>query len=101
MYRKRGTTLVSKEDLGNYIEEFDVYNSLLLLRMSDTSLPREIYQIKTYEYRPDLIAQDYYGSESYLTYILLQGGLSIEGYRKGTVLKLIPKDTLDLIIENI
>ena len=101
MYKKRKTTLASKEDLGNYIEGFDVYNSLLLLRLSDTSLPRELYQIETYEYRPDLIAKDFYGSESYLAYVMLQGGRDIQGYKKGIVLKLVSKDTLDLIIDKL
>ncbi len=100
MYNKRKTILAYKENLGNYIENFDVYNSLLLLRLSDTSLPRELYQIKTYEYRPDLISKDYYGSESYLEYVLLQGGMAIQSYKKGTILRLIPKDILDSIIES-
>lgn len=101
MYKKSKTTLVSKEDLGNYIEGFDVYNSLLLLRLSDNSIQKESYQIRTYEYRPDLIALDYYGSESYLPYVLLQGGYSIQSYKKGITLSLIPKDILDSIIESI
>lgn len=101
MYNKNKTIQYQKEDLGNYIEGSDVYNSLLLLRLSDTSLPRELYQIKTYEYRPDLIAKDYYGSESYLAYILLQGGLRIQDYQKGIILRLIPKETLDSIIDEI
>ena len=101
MYNKNRIILAQKEHLGNYIEGFDVYNSLLLLRLSDTSLTRDLYQIKTYEYRPDLIAKDYYGSESYLEYILLQGGIAIQSYRKGVVLRLIPKDILDSIIESV
>ncbi len=101
MYSKNKTIQYQKEDLGNYIEGSDVYNSLLLLRLSDTSLPRELYQIKTYEYRPDLIAKDYYGSESYLAYILLQGGLRVQDYQKGIILRLIPKETLDSIIDEI
>lgn len=101
MYSKSKTILAQKEYLGNYIEGFDVYNSLLLLRLSDTSLPRDLYQIKTYEYRPDLIAKDYYGSETYLEYVLYQGGIAIQNYKKGVVLRLIPKEILDSIIENI
>lgn len=101
MYRKNKTILASKEDLGNYIEEYDVYNSLLLLRLSDTSLEKELYQITTFEYRPDLIAKDYYSSESYLSYVLLQGGRSIENYKKGAILQLIPKNILDSIIASI
>lgn len=88
-----------KENLGNYIEDFDVYNSLLLLRMSDTSIEREYYQITTYEYRPDLIAKDYYGSEDYMPYVILQAGLSLDGYTKGRYISLIPKGVLDSLIE--
>lgn len=101
MYRKNKTILANKEDLGNYIESYDAYNSLLLLKLSDTSLKRELYQITTYEYRPDLIAKDFYNSETYLAYVLLQGGRSIEGYKKGMILRLIPKDILDSIISSI
>lgn len=101
MYRKNKTILASKEDLGNYIEGYDVYNSLLLLRLSDTSLEKELYQITTFEYRPDLIAKDYYSSESYLAYVLLQGGRSIENYKKGAILQLVPKNILDSIIASI
>lgn len=101
MYRKNKTIIENKEDLGNYIEGYDVYNSLLLLKLSDASFKKEAYQITTYEYRPDLIAKDYYNSETYLVYVLLQGGKSIEGYKKGTILRLIPKDILDSIISSI
>jgi hypothetical protein len=101
MYRKNKIILANKEDLGNYIEDYDAYNSLLLLRLSDVSLERESYQITTYEYRPDLIAKDYYSSETYLPYVLLQGGRSIDEYKKGSILRLIPKEILDSIIASI
>ena len=90
MYRKNNKIIQMKENLGNYIEDFDVYNSLLLLRMSDTYIEREIYQINTYEFRPDLVAKDYYGSEDYMAYVILQAGLSLSGYVKGRYIQLIP-----------
>lgn len=101
MYTKEKKIVISRENLGNYIEGFDVYNSLLLLRLSDQSIPREAYQILTYEYRPDLIALDYYGSEGYTAFVMVQSKIGIEGYTRGVILSLIPKDILDSIIQEI
>lgn len=99
MYRKNKNIIYEKENLGNYIEGFDVYNSHLLLELSDPSIYRELYQITVYEYRPDLIAKDFYGSESYMAYILLQAGMNVENYTRGRWIKLIPKLKLDELIK--
>lgn len=96
-----GSSIVSdKVDLSNYIQDFDVYNSKLILLLSDPSIEREDYIIKTFEYRPDLIAKEVYGSTRFLGLLLLTQSIGIESYRKGTVLSIIPKSTLVNLINN-
>lgn len=99
MYRKNKIIIYEKENLGNYIDGFDVYNSHLLLKLSDPSLEKELYQITTYEYRPDLIAKDFYGSDSYMAYVLLQAGIDIDNYTRGRWIKLAPKIYIDELIK--
>lgn len=101
MYRKKSKIVNTSENLGNYIEGFDVYNSLFLYKLSDQSLTREDYVITVYEYRPDLIARDYYGSTSYMGIVLAQTKLTTEQFKKGTVLKLLPKSTIEGIINSL
>lgn len=101
MYSKDNKIKLEQENLGNYIEGFDVYNSLLLHRLRDQEIPREIYQVTSYDYRPDLIALDYYGSEGYTAFVIIQAKIGMNGYTRGTYLKLIPKDILDSIIREL
>jgi hypothetical protein len=56
--------------------------------------------ITRYEYRPDLIAKDIYGSTSYQGVLMAQCRISLNGYTRGTVLRIIPKSELDKIILN-
>lgn len=101
MYKNSSKIINKVEDLSNYVEGFDIYNSLLIDKLRDPGLTREYYEITSYEYRPDLIARDYYGSTSYLGLLLLQGARGLEGYSRGEVLKLIPKDILDNLISKL
>lgn len=101
MYKKVSRILNSVNGLGNYIENNDVYNSELLLKLSDPTIEKELYEIKLYQYRPDLIAKDYYGDSSYEGLLILQVARSLSGYYKGALLELIPKDLLDRIISNL
>jgi hypothetical protein len=101
MYKKTDKINSSKNDLSNYIEGFDVYNSVILEYLNDTSLAREDYMINTYEYRPDMIAKDYYGSTSYMGILFLTCGTSFDNYSKGTVLRLIKKEDLDKVMDKI
>lgn len=98
MFKKESKIINTKQNLGNYISGHDVYNSELLVRLADPSIQREYYEITTYEYRPDLIAKDYYGSASYEGFVVLLAGIGLENYRLGAVLSLIPKTTLDRIL---
>ena len=78
-----------------------MYNSELLLRLSDQSLDREQYEITTYQYRPDLIAKDFYGDTSYEGLLLLQAARGLSGFTKGAVLTLLTKTALDSVISNL
>lgn len=82
-------------------KERGVYDSLLLHKLSDPLLPREKYEIKASPYRPDLIAEDFYGSVEYMDLVVLQAAIGLQDYRIGTIISLIPKKILDLIISNI
>lgn len=101
MYSKTNKIFSGLSKLENYIEENDVYNSKLLLLLSNPEIEREDYEILTYQYRPDQIAQDYYGDSSYSGLLMLQVASSLSSYTKGTILRLIPKDTLDSILSNL
>ncbi len=101
MYKKVSRILSSINGLDNYIEGTDVYNSELLLRLSDQSLDREQYEITTYQYRPDLIAKDFYGDTSYEGLLLLQAARDLSGFTKGAVLTLLTKTALDSVISNL
>jgi hypothetical protein len=101
MYKKSGNILTNRLDLSNYVEGFDLYNSTLILKLTDSELPRENYIISNYEFRPDLIAKDIYGSTKYMGILLITQAAGLEAYTKGTVLSIIPKDIVDKIIGNI
>lgn len=100
MYTKKDRIISSKTDLSNYIEGVDVYNSELLTKLQDPSLNRDLYEITVFQYRPDLIAKDYYGSDKYVGLVMVQNGIGLSDYKKGTVLTLIGKTDLDQIINN-
>ena len=101
MYKRENKIIGSIENLSNYVEGVDVYNSELLHLMNDPELSKVPYEITVYEYRPDLIARDFYSSESYLGLLLIQTGLSLDQYTRGTVIYLLPKATLDALISNL
>lgn len=94
MYSKDSKIITSKEELSNYISGIDVYSSELLVLISKSDIPREIYQITDYEYRPDLIAEDYYGSSKFMGLLMLQAGRGLEYLTRGSCISLIPKKYL-------
>lgn len=100
MYRKKNKIIMAKNDPSNYILGYDIYDSLLLSQINDTTLEKENYEITVHEYRPDLIAQDIYGSTSYLGLFLLQVKKPLADLKRGTVLSVLPKTVLDTIIKN-
>ena len=100
MYTRSKKIIGNKTELGNYIEGFDVYNSLFLRELLNPSLTREEYKINNYELRPDLIAQEFYGSTDYTAILIIQTGVKLEELRKGKILRLLPKNIVDEIINN-
>lgn len=101
MYTRNNKVSSSIDDIVNYIEGYDVYNSKLIEVLRDPSLPREDYEIKTYEYRPDLIAKDFYGSEDYEGLIMIQTGYTLTNFTLGTTLSLIPKTSIDSLLRSL
>lgn len=98
MYKKSKSVSANKMDLSNYVENNDIYNSSLLSILKD--LDKEDYLIKTFEYRPDLIAKDIYGSSDYMGILVLTCGISLENYEKGRIIQVIPKTKIDYILKD-
>nr|DAE56691.1 MAG TPA: hypothetical protein [Bacteriophage sp.] len=98
MFTKKDEIISNKENLSNYIDGIDVYNSSILVYLNNPVIQRESVEITAYEYRPDLIAEAYYGSTSYAGLLMLQAARGLETYKRGAVLKLIPKKILDNIL---
>lgn len=101
MYSKENKIFSGLSKLENYIEGNDVYNSKLLYYLSDPTIQREEYKILNGQYRPDLIAKNYYNDYSYMGLLILQVGLPLSAYTVGRTLYLIPKDTLDSILSSL
>lgn len=92
-------TSASFNELNQYIEDNDVFNSYMVRRLNDPSLVRTSYVVTRYEYRPDLIARDIYGSTDYTGILMSQCRISSGSYRRGTVLRIISKTDVDNIIK--
>ena len=101
MYTKTNKIFTGISKIENFIEGSDVYNSLLLLYLNDPSIEKVDYEIFSGQYRPDLIAKDFYGDYSYESFVILQAALPLAGFKRGTIIQLIPKETLDSILSNI
>lgn len=101
MYTKESILKGTRTNLSNYIEGIDIYNSAFLHYLSSPELEKVPYRITVYEYRPDMIAQDFYGSTEYLGILLAQLGVGLSYLKKGEVIYLIPKTVIDTLIRNI
>ena len=101
MYTRADKISSDLENIVNYVDGEDVYNSKLIELLRDPGLPREEYEIKTFEYRPDLIAKDVYGSTSYESLLMIQTGTTLTNFKKGATLMLIPKNSLDELLRSI
>ena len=101
MYKSNKSVTSGIWNLTNYIDSFDIYNAYILQELQRPDLSREMYEIKNYKYRPDLVAKDYYGSENYTGLVLLQTGLTLSNFKRGVILNLITKDDLDRILRNL
>lgn len=101
MFKHTSKRDVSSEDLANYIESFDVYNARLMDGIRDAYNDRVTYEVRTFEYRPDLIAKDIYGNTKYTGIFMISCGVGLEGLYKGAVLQVIPKEIIDRILSNL
>ena len=101
MYSKANKISSGIEDVVNYISGCDVYNSKLIEQLRDPSLPKEEYEIKTFEYRPDLIAKEVYGSTDDEGLLMIQTCSTLTNFKKGVTLNLIPKSNLDSLLRSI
>lgn len=101
MYTGSGKITSNINDLSNYIEGYDVYNSKLLRLLNDPGTHKVDYLITSYDYRPDLIAKDIYGSTDYTGLLMHQCCISLTDYRRGVYLKVIPKEELDKLIKSL
>lgn len=97
MFKQNKTINSNKTELANFIEGDDIFNSYLISEMNRPGLEKEIYTITT-NYRPDLVAKEYYGSENYLGILLLQVKPNLSAFKKGNSIQLLPKETIDEII---
>lgn len=101
MYKRKNLS-TSIYGIESYIEGNDIYNSKLQnILASDSSILRVPYRIEQYEYRPDLICKDYYGSLDYYGLFLLTCGAEIDDFWLGNVLYLIPKGILNTIVASV
>jgi hypothetical protein len=81
-------------ELENCMEGADIFDSALLYNLSlNPYLTREAYVIKENWYRPDLIAQEFYGDTRYESFVILQAG-TIRNIRPGVTLQLVSKENL-------
>ena len=101
MYTRSNKVSSSINDIVNYVDGTDVYNSALIERLRDPGIQREEYEIKTHEYRPDLIAEDIYGSADYEGLLMVQTGSTLTNFSKGTTLSVIPKTNLDSLLRSL
>ena len=100
MYTRPKRIYTNLKRLENYIEGTDVYNSLLLFLLQDSSLETSEYTIKT-PYRPDLIAEEFYGDVGYEPFVILQLKTPIDQVTRGRVFKFIVKSEIDRILNQI
>lgn len=100
MYTRPKRIYTNLKRMENYIEEEDVYNSLLLFKLQDPGLSTKEYTVKT-PYRPDLIAEDFYGDANYESFVIFQLKRTIDQVTRGTILHLIEKSELDKILKSL
>ena len=101
MYTKPKRLISDNHNLSNYVEGFDIYNSLLLNKLTNPDLEKEVYIIKSSEYRPDLVARDFYGDVTYAGLVVIQSRLNLSDFVEGAEILLIPKNILDNIIKSV
>lgn len=99
MYKRSTNTTTGRADLSNYVEGYDLYNSEITMKLRDLYPYRKTYKIKTKEYRPDLIAEELYGSTNFTGLLIMMNGSGLEAFGHGAVIEYIPGDYLSGIID--
>lgn len=100
MYKRPKRIYTNLKRLENYIEGEDVYNSLLLFLLQDTKLETSEYTVNV-PYRPDIIAEEFYGDVGYEPFVILQLKTPIDKVTKGRTFKFITKSEIDRILDQI
>lgn len=100
MYTKPSRIYSDVTGMENYIEEADVYNSLLLFYLQDPNLETEEYTVKT-PYRTDIIAEEFYGDSKYESYVIFQLKIPINALTRGRSINLITLQELTKILDKI
>lgn len=100
MFTKGNSIVTNKQEISNYMEGLDLYNSKFLYEVTNPNYTRVAYEITVYEYRPDLIANDFYGDSGYEGIVMLQAK-KLENLKRGGKILLLPKITIDRIIGNL
>lgn len=100
MYTKQNKIITSKEEITNYVEGIDIFNSKFLYELRKPELNREVYTVTIYEYRPDLIAQDFYGDVKYEGILMLQVG-RLENLVRGNRILLVSRSDVNSILSRI
>lgn len=98
MFGRKDQIVSEPSNLSNYIDGFDVFDSRFIYELNKPGIPKELYKITVYDGRPDLIAKDFYGSDSYLGIVILQGGSDLSNYKIGNLISLVPRSKIDTII---
>jgi hypothetical protein len=101
MYTKPQRLISKIENLGNYVEGFDIYNSKFLSMILDPKIERVDFTIQTSQFRPDLIAKRFYGDESYMGLVIVQSRKSLNEFTEGTTIQLIPKNKLEELLRKV
>lgn len=101
MFTKNPKIIHDPQNLDNYIQGTDVFNSVLLYKLKNTDCNRIEYTITSHQYRPDLIAEDIYGSPDWQGILVYQLGIPLESYSKGTTLYVIPKEIIEDLIKSL
>lgn len=100
MFTINKVVIKNKSHVENFIQGKDVYNSLFLMKLRDPMVPKVAYEITTKQFRPDLIAKDFYGSTEYMGVLMLQlsSYSGLEFYKKGKIIPLIEKSHIDNLL---
>jgi hypothetical protein len=100
MFTRNKENFISKDDdLSTYIDGVDVFNSVLLDKIRDAHSERVPYEIRTFEYRPDLICEELYNDVDLLGLFMLSCGVSLSDLKKGAIIQVLPRDVLIRILK--